>query len=431
MKVIKFYSFMALALAGSFLFAQEQPDTLTLAQVREYALQNNRTLLNSKDQVTASKAKFWETVTNGLPQVEAGFDYTTYFNKDIKIDFGGVPMSVPMSDASSGKIQASQLIFSGQYIAGVQLAKIANKLSEQNLIMNEIDIKENVTNSYYAILTNEKTLKIISENLINLDGILKHTNNMYSAGIMEATDVDQIRISVSQLLNMQKSLERLQQLSFNMLKFQLGISPETEIVLRDSLEYLITFIDLQLDSISSFDITGNINYQLMESQELLAQKQVDMQFWSFTPTIAGFYSYTRKFKVSGFDFAPNHVAGLSVSVPLLTSGTRMLKVAQAKKELNIAQRNKEMVRDQLALQEKQQLFDFQSALENYSTQKENVEIANRVYTSMQNKYKQGMASSLDLTQANSNYLTAENNYLSAVLTLLQANTSLEKLYNTL
>jgi outer membrane protein TolC len=186
-----------------------------------------------------------------------------------------------------------------------------------------------------------------------------------------------------------------------------------------------------LDSISSFDITGNINYQLMESQELLAQKQVDMQFWSFTPTIAGFYSYTRKFKVSGFDFAPNHVAGLSVSVPLLTSGTRILKVAQAKKELDIAQRNKEMVRDQLALQEKQQLFDFQSALENYSTQKENVEIANRVYTSMQNKYKQGMASSLDLTQANSNYLTAENNYLSAVLTLLQANTSLEKLYNTL
>jgi outer membrane protein TolC len=87
--------------------------------------------------------------------------------------------------------------------------------------------------------------------------------------------------------------------------------------------------------------------------------------------------------------------------------------------------------DQLNLQENQLKFELRSALENYQTQKENVQVAQRVYDSYFNKYKQGMLSSLDLTQANSNYLQAENNYISSVLKLLQARLALEKLYNTL
>ncbi|MBN2485787.1 MAG: TolC family protein, partial [Bacteroidales bacterium] len=303
--------------------------------------------------------------------------------------------------------------------------------SGQNLVLNELDVKENITNSYYSILTNEHTLKIISENLNNLKEIEQHTKNMYLAGVMEETDVDQIKITVSQLINTQKSLERMKILSYNLFKFQLGIAPEDEIMLADTLEQLIASIDLQQSAKSEFEITSNISYQLIESQALLAKKQLDMQWWDFAPNIAGFYSYTEKFKTTGIDFSPNHVGGITFSWPLFSSGGRLLKVSQAKINLDIAKRNQEMVKDQLALQEKQLLFNYQSALENYATQKENVTIAERVYKSIQNKYQQGVASSLDLTQANSNFLTAENNYLSAVLTLLQSHTALQKLHNTL
>jgi outer membrane protein len=336
-----------------------------------------------------------------------------------------------MSDQMNGKIQISQLIFSGQYIAGIQIAKIAKKLSEQGLQATELDVKENITNTYYSILTSEQSLKLLNENINNLNQILEHTTNMYQSGILELTDVDQVKITVNSIKNNQKMFERMLQLSYNMLKLQMGVAPDAQISLSDSLSQVIDSIDKKSVMISGYDITNNINYQMMESQVDFSQKQIDIQSWSFAPTIAGFYSYTKKIKTTGFDLTPNHLAGVSLTVPLWTSGGRVLKVSQAMIDKDIAQRNQEMVEDQLLLQEKQLLYNYQSALENYDTQKENFEVAGRVYKSFQNKYQQGMASSLDLTQANTNYITAESNYFSAALTLLQAQTSLQKLYNTL
>jgi outer membrane protein TolC len=132
-----------------------------------------------------------------------------------------------------------------------------------------------------------------------------------------------------------------------------------------------------------------------------------------------------------FDLSPRNAAGLTLSVPIYSGGLRKAKVDIAKIELDKTRRNKSLLGDQLNLQENQLKFELRSALENYQTQKENVQVAQRVYDSYFNKYKQGMLSSLDLTQANSNYLQAENNYISSVLKLLQARLALEKLYNTL
>jgi outer membrane protein len=431
MKVIRNTLLMALVLTGYSLFAQDSTYVLTLVQAREYALEHNRSLLNAKDQSISSGAKVLETVTTGLPQVKGSLDYTTYFNKSIELDFGGAPMSIPMNDAFNANIQVSQLIFSGQYIAGIQLAKTARQFAEQNVVLSELDVKENVTNSYYIILSTENSLNIIKENLRDLEEILNHTENLYKAGVAEETDVDQIKVTVSQLKNTQNSLERMNQLNYNVLKFQLGVAPETNIKLADSLAVLVKFIDSQLLIQSEFDLNNNINYQMMESQVTLAEKQLNMQYWDFTPTVAAFYSYTEKFKTTGIDFSPKHVGGVSLSWPLFTSGGRVLKVSQAKINYDIAQRNQDMVKDQLVTQQRQLLFNFQSALENYETQKESVATAMRVFTHIENKFKQGMVSSFELTQANSNYLTAESNYLTAVVTLLQAQTSLDKLYNRL
>ena len=128
---------------------------------------------------------------------------------------------------------------------------------------------------------------------------------------------------------------------------------------------------------------------------------------------------------------PNHLAGFTATIPIFSSGMRKAQLDQAKINLDIAQRNQEMVKEQLEIQKNQLLFNYESAYENYNTQKENVEVAGRVLKSIQNKYREGLVSSLDLTQANTNYLTAESNYMSALMTLLQAQTALEKLYNTI
>jgi outer membrane protein len=458
MKLIKSLLWLILAGMTGTLYAQKEAVILTLDQAFDYALQHNKTLLNARDNVTSSKEKVKETFSQGLPQVNGSVDFMTYFNYEMKFDFGGSGETnidyskldagdleilnalgqmfgssepIILNNQMSAQAQISQLIFSGQFWAGLQTAKIAKRLADQSLVKTELDIKENVANSYYMILITEQNLRIIGENLNNMMVTLQHTDNLYKTGVAEQTDVDQLKVTVSQLKNTQKSLERMIQLNYNMLKFQLGIAPEEEIELADKLDQVINNINPQGILATDYNITDNINYQLMESQVLLSKKQVDIQNWAYSPVISGFYSYTKKIITTNFDLTPNHLAGFSLSVPIFSSGMRRSKVAQAKIDLEMARRNQEMVREQLETQRKQLLFNYQNALENYLTQKENVDVANRVLTNIHNKFREGLVSSLDLTQANTNYLTAENNYLTSVLTLLQAQISLEKLYNTI
>ncbi len=460
MKVKRIFIVLALLLPAGIISAQlQQSYRLTLKQACEYALQNNKSLLNAKDQAASSREKIRESIAQGFPQVTSSLDYMTYFNYEMNFSFGGggeaIDINNPvfdegdrvvlgsigsmfgssepiiMKDQLTGNIQVSQLLFSGQYIAGVKAARIARQLAEQNVVASEFDIKENVTNTYFLILTTEQTLKIISENLNNLSTIQQHTNNLYKAGVAEETDVDQIKITVSQLKNSQKALERMNQLNYNMLKFQLGLPPDADVALVDDLNRVMELFQAGAEVGADYNITGNINYVMMETQVQLNKKLLSLQNMSYTPTLAAFYNYTEKFITTAFDLTPNHLAGFTMSLPIFTGGMRRAQVAQARINLEIAERNRDMVKDQLELQKNQLLFSYQNALENYITQKENVAIAERVYKSIQNKYQQGLASSLDLTQANSNFLNAENNYISAMHTLLQAKISLDKLYNKL
>jgi outer membrane protein TolC len=322
------------------------------------------------------------------------------------------------------------LLFSGQYWVGLQMAKIGKKLSERSLSVTEIEIKESITGTYYLVLISEELLRIIEENQENLQKILESTRNMYMAGMAESTDVDQIRVNLAQLENSKKSMERNIQLNYNMFRFQLGLDEKVEIHLTDSLG---SILDDSYTSrwIQAFNVNANPRYQILEEQEELGKKQVDMQKWAYAPTLSGFYSYKEKILTTAFDLSPKHAAGLNLSVPIYAGGTRKAKLDKAKIELDKINRNKDMLEEQLEIQDKQLSFEYTNAYENYQVQEENVEVAERVYKSINNKYEQGLVSSIDLTQANSNYLQAQNNYYSAVLKLLQAKLKLEKLYNNL
>ena len=156
-----------------------------------------------------------------------------------------------------------------------------------------------------------------------------------------------------------------------------------------------------------------------------------LEQWNYAPTINGFYNYNAKILTTDFDMNPNHMVGLTMGVPIFSSGMRKARVDQAKIDYNIAQVNRDIMEDQLLLQEKQYKYNLQSSLDNFFLQQENVEVAQRVYDSYRRKFEQGMANSLDLTNANSNYLDAENNYMTAIMEVMNAKLQLDKLMNTL
>jgi outer membrane protein TolC len=182
---------------------------------------------------------------------------------------------------------------------------------------------------------------------------------------------------------------------------------------------------------SLFDVEQNLQYRLFGTQETLSKKNVGLQRWAFAPTVVGVYSYTEKLLVSSFDMSPNQMLNITASIPIFSSWDRMSKVGQAKIELEKVQLNKELIHDQLLLQENQLRNDLKTAIDNYLLQKDNVDVAQRVFQNYRNKYEYGLMSSLDLTQANTNYLTAQSNYLTAAMNLLQAQLKLQKLLNTL
>lgn len=410
-----------------FLAGAQEVQELSLRKAIEYAVEHNKQLQVSRKDIDLYRQKVRESVSQGLPQVNGSLDYSTNFG--YKMNFGG--SAIKMKDQSNVGATLSQLIFSGQWILGIQTSKIARQIANQQVNITELDIKENIFNTYYAILVSERLRDIIKQNLENMDQIYQHTKNMYDAGTVEITDVDQIRINVGQLKNNLLALDRNVEVNYNLLRLQLGLQAENPVRLTDPLESFLGQEDYVKLAVKQFEINNNPEFQLMQTQEELSKKMDGLQKWTFAPTITGTYSYNYKLLKPDFDMSPKHSAVISMDIPIFSGLQRKAQLEQAKIELEQTSLNKSLLEDQLYVNEKQYKYELKNATENYYLQKENIQVAKRVLENIQRKYEFGAVSSLDLTQANNNYLEAENNYTNACLTLLQAETQLERLYNSL
>ncbi len=460
-------------------------DTITwqefnLQEAVAYALQHNKDLKNAQQELVKTERSIWEAISQGLPQAELLVDYMTYFNYELEFEFGspedvnitpdmintaitntlsmpqysGVtpqdlniyfagsevdrrvqgmlpPSTILMSDQLTAKMQVSQLVFSGQYIVGIQTAKLGKIIAAQALDNSEVTTKESVINAYYLVLISERSLEFVKQNLENLEKIYRQTQHMVDAGMAEKIDADQFKVSVNQLENTKRMMERNLEMNYNMLRFTLGLPAGASLRLTDNLDDLFTEMEAVSLLMEEFNPEENITYQILESQAEINKKLWNMEKWNYGPSLAAFYNYNFKILTTGFDMTPTHLLGFSLSVPIFSSGLRDAKVDQARIEYEIADRNTEILGDQLELQNRQLKYNLQSSLENYQTQEENVEVARSVLENYQRKYEQGMASSLDVTQSNSNYLDAQSSYLNAMFEVMSARIQLEKLMNNL
>jgi outer membrane protein len=411
---------------------------LSLAEAQKYAIDNNMAIASVRYDIESSKLALWEAISAGLPQLNG----SASLNDNLKLmttllpgEFVGqpgtkVPVQFGSKYNSSFGAQASMLLFSGQYIVGIQTATLAQKLTGLNVDKTEQDTKEGVVMSYYLILISEESMKILDGNIAALDETLRSTRTMLAAGMAEATDVDQMVSNVSMMENTKSSMERTLELNYNMLRFQLGVPAGTKIVLTESLETIVQNTDITQLMDTDFDVKENVGYKLMEGQEQMSELSLKMQKASVLPTLSTFYSYSKSGmgdKLGDLQWFPNSMLGFQLSVPIFASGDRYTKIKRAQVNLEKARTGKEMMTEQLMLQEQQLRYNVVNAREQYNLQKSNIEVSKRIYKSVENKYRQGMASSLEVTQANANYLQAENNYISSLMTLLQSKIALDKL----
>lgn len=440
---------------------QDEPTQLSLKQAQEYALRNNTNAKNAVIDLELAKKKIWETTAIGLPQLNAQANYQHLF-KVPELSLGGStflttdltpgtpltsddilnnrvymgfnpsePIQLGVKDNLTLDITVSQLIFSGEYLVGLQAAKVFYMMSDQSKVKTETDLKESVSNTYSLVLVLEQSKSTLAKSLENLNTTLLEMREMYKQGFIENTDVDQIELTTLNLTNSLNSLNRQVNATQDLLKFQLGMPFEHKIVLTDKLESIAGDINLESTLAIGFDLNQNINYQIMETQEKLGILSLKREKSGYLPNLAAVYMHTEKVNKPAFDFAPTDVIQLSMNIPIFTSGQRHVKVQQRKLELDKVVNTKENVANGLRLEHKNANNELATAYENYLNNKKNIDLTNRIYEKTLIKYKEGLSTSMDLTNAQNQYLTAQSDYYNAVYTLITAKNKLDKLTNKL
>ena len=424
---------MLLLLLSVYAAVAQEILVLDLKGAREHALQYNKTLKNSGLAIDQSQERLKEAIAAGLPQITGAMDYSNALGAKITIRFNpDMPASeIPIKPQSNFNLQVSQLLFSGNYIVAIQLARLGASLSEKSYEKTEQEIIAQVTDGYHLVLMSKELLALLQKNMENLKEMYEKTAALEKVGIIEKTDVDLLTVQISALQNAINSSERQYEMAQNMLRLFIGAKAETGLELTESLGQVLTQANTRAMMNSPFNVEQNIDFQLMAFQEQLVEKQIKMQQANYLPTLASFYTRTEKLIKPDFDMSPKNMVGLRLNIPLFSGGARASQVRQARIDLETTRNTKALLVEQLEIQEKQLRFNLRNAQETYTNQVKNLDVSRRVYTNLKLKFEHGLISGLDLVNADNNYVRAETDYISSVYQLLNAQVELDKLYGKL
>jgi outer membrane protein TolC len=126
------------------------------------------------------------------------------------------------------------------------------------------------------------------------------------------------------------------------------------------------------------------------------------------------------------DWFPSSAWGLSLQVPIFSSGLRNNRVKQADLTLRQTEVNKAFTEQNLLANAEERSEKARTALESYTTEKRNLELAKRIFDRTSIKFTNGLSSSFELNQDQSQYLQAQQVYIGKLVDLLLARTDLRK-----
>lgn len=402
---------------------------ISIDEAKEHALNYNKTIQKANLAIQKADYAKWQSIASLLPKVDASLGYNNYLGH--KISLMGTPIA--MNPEGSFTAQAS-IALSGMQVVGVQLSEIAQQMSQTSALSDALSLQTNVTNAYYAILVSEESKKIVEGNLENLRKLYNSSLNLVKVGMAEQTDADQLAVQVGMIENTIRMAERNVELSYNTLRLLLGVDNNTPLSLKNTLKDFTNKESANELLATSFDMTQNYTVTLLQQTIEMNQKQVRLNQWAYAPMLTGFYQYTKKThfdKAVGFNITPPNLVGVTISIPVFSSGERYAKVKQAQFDLQTAKLNKEQTVDALLMEEKQLRYNLTSAIESYELQLKNVALYERILTNATQKYEQGMISSTELSTISNNTLSTQSQYISALMDMLMAKTKLQQLINKL
>lgn len=432
--------------------AQQPNNDFSLQQAIDFAYKNSPSYLNSELDLKSAVYRKNEITGMGLPQITGTVDFKDY----IELPTSLFPLSAfsPLAppdayqavkfglqyNATAG-LNASQLLFSADYLFGLKAAKEFVNLSRINVQRSKTELVSQVTKAYYGVLVNRERLKLLSANLDKLSKNLNDVKAFNQQGFVELIDVERLEVAYNNLQVEKDKVTQLLTVGENLLKFQMGYKISDGITLTDSLNLTD---DLKKEmSISNIDISNRSDYQLLVSQQKLSNVDVKRLKWGYLPTLAAYGAFqynTQRPNANIFEtdntsaikkWYPMSLVGVSLNLNVFDGLQRHYKIQQAKISALKNQNNLKNIELAAQLEASVAGISYNNALKSLNANKRNMELAQHVFDVAQKKYEQGVGSNLEIVNAQTSLREAETNYYNALYDMLIYKTDYLKATGTL
>jgi len=413
---------------------------MSLQEATKYALENNQKILNAQLDIAVAEGVVQENIATGMPQINANLDLA--YNFALPVSFlpsefipgapPGEQVAIEFGTKYSGNasVGATQMVFDGVFFVGLEAAKTYKELSTKNHIKSKIDVAEAVSKAYYSVLVNRLTLELVEKNYGRLDTLLQETKLMYQNGFAEKIDLNRVQVQFNNIKVEQENSKRLLIVAEYLLKFQLGMPINEELILTE--ELTLDMFDDAEDS--PFQYGQRVEYSILQTQEKLALLDIKRTKVEYLPKldlyatlggIAGTETGGSLFNVSNewFKFG---IAGVKMSVPIF-DGLRKQRVLQQKKaKLEQVHVNYDLLQNSINLEIEQTRVNYQNSVRFMNVQLENMKLSQEVYEVTKEKYQAGVGSNLEVINADADYKQAQTNFFVAIYNTLIAKVEYKK-----
>lgn len=432
-----------LLLTGFTIQAQDKK-SFSLEEAIVFALDNNKNAINSRRDIAIAIKQKWETTASGLPQINGVIDYQNQLKQPTSFIpaefFGGepgtfAPVVFGTKQNASATATLTQLIFDGSYLVGLQAAKAFLDFSENSNEKTQLEIRKGVINAYGSVLITRENITILNSNIATVKKNLDETRVIFENGLAEEEDVEQLQITYSQLLNQKVNAERLENIAIQMLNLAIGVDISTDTQLTDTLTSLAKpGLGLFQDNP---EIEKNVDYKIAFNLTEQRSLELKLERSKALPSLRGFINVGTAAGRDTFDFFDSDqryfassIFGLTLDVPLFSSGARSARTQKAKIALEQAETDFEYAQEQIRLAYEQAKSQHQLAIDNLEVFQSNLSLAERIEQKNQIKFKEGIASSFELRQAQTQLYSAQNSVLEAMLDMINSKAELETVLNT-
>ncbi len=435
-----------------------QTQSFSLKEAVDYGLANHNSIRTARMDIPYAEAEIKEYKSIGMPKLEGNISYQYFLELPVSFlpDFltpavegtllrydlidesqvtpnsGGLfPARFGTNNSLSASLNLNAMIFDGAYFVGLKAVKGLRELKQLQIGIPEQEVAFNIRKAYLAVLVSREGRTLVSKNITNLEKLLNETREIYKNGFAELLDVDRLELSLTNLQTERDVLQRQEETATALLKFQMQYPMNQPIELTDKIDNVpMEVADPAIRGNYLFD--NRPEYQVLKKSFYLSELNIDRYRKGYFPTVRGLASYSQSLQRNKlFDgdeagFFGTSLVGVQINVPIFDGFNLRSKIQKATIERDRVGLQLRDFEQAMAFQIESARIAYLNATDRLTARQKTLAQAERIFQTTQTKWREGVGSSFEVTNAEREVYTAQANYLNAWYDLANAKVDLEK-----